>query len=158
MNASPLTPNSSLSFKRPESVLVVIHTENGEVLQLRRCEPADFWQSITGSLAENETPLKAAIREVFEETGLIADDGLVDTGIVNRYPIHPAWRHKFAPDIDENTEYVFSLQLPEKAVIRFDPEEHTESRWLPRTEAAALASSYTDREAIMNLAPAEGEA
>ncbi|HEX6549558.1 MAG TPA: dihydroneopterin triphosphate diphosphatase, partial [Gammaproteobacteria bacterium] len=34
-------------FKRPESVLVVIYTSRGEVLQLRRREPADFWQSVT---------------------------------------------------------------------------------------------------------------
>lgn len=141
-------------FKRPESVLVVIHTSRGEVLQLRRREPADFWQSVTGSLAEHETPLKTAIREVLEETGLIADDGLVDTGITNRYPIHPAWRHKFAPGVSENTEYVFCLQLPGTTEIRLDPAEHTEFRWLPRDAAAAAASSHTDRDAILALVPA----
>ena len=78
MNASPLTPHPPLSYKRPESVLVVIHTERGEVLQLRRREPADFWQSVTGSLHAGETPLQAAIREVREETGLAADAGLTD--------------------------------------------------------------------------------
>lgn len=140
-------------FKRPESVLVVIYTARGEVLQLRRRDPADFWQSVTGSLAEHETPLKAAIREVLEETGLIADDGLVDTSITNRYPIHPAWRHKFAPGVNENTEYVFSLQLPATAAIRLDPAEHGEYRWLPREAAAAAASSHTDRDAIMTVVP-----
>ena len=141
-------------FKRPESVLVVIHTVDGEVLRLHRHEPADFWQSVTGSLAENETPLKAAIREVLEETGLVADDGLVDSGIVNRYPIHPAWRHKFAPDVKENTEHVFALQLPGKTDIQLDPAEHAEYRWLPRDAAAAGASSHTDRDAILALVPA----
>jgi dihydroneopterin triphosphate diphosphatase len=140
-------------YKRPESVLVIIHTAGGEVLQMRRREPADFWQSVTGSLKENETPLKAAVREVLEETGLVADEGLTDTGTVNRYPIHPAWRHKFAPDISENTEYVFSLQLPEKPAVRLDPEEHAEFRWLPRDAAAAGASSHTDRDAILALSP-----
>lgn len=138
-------------YKRPESVLVVIYTACGDVLQLRRRNPTDFWQSVTGSLAENETPVKAAIREVLEETGLVADEGLVDTGIVNRYPIHPAWRHRFAPDVQENTEYVFSLQLPDQAPIQLDSGEHVEYRWLPRDAAAAAASSYTDRDAILAL-------
>lgn len=140
-------------YKRPESVLVVIYTAHGDVLQLRRREPADFWQSVTGSLAENETTVKAAIREVQEETGLAADEGLVDTGVINRYPIHPAWKHKFAPDVQENTEYVFSLQLPDKRPIQLDSGEHVEYRWLPRDAAAAGASSYTDRDAILALLP-----
>jgi dihydroneopterin triphosphate diphosphatase len=140
-------------YKRPESVLVVIHTSGGNVLQLRRREPPDFWQSVTGSLGDNETPLRAALREVMEETGLVADDGLIDTGIVNRYPIHPAWRHKFSPDVSDNTEYVFSLQLPEKPAIRLDPAEHLEYRWLLRAAAAAGASSHTDRDAILALVP-----
>lgn len=140
-------------FKRPESVLIIVHTTQGEVLQLRRHEPADFWQSVTGSLAEHETPLKAAIREVLEETGLVADDGLTDSGVTNRYPIHPAWQHKFAPGVKENTEHVFSLQLPARTGIRLDPAEHSEYRWLPRDAAAAAASSHTDRDAIMALVP-----
>ncbi|MGH8284077.1 MAG: dihydroneopterin triphosphate diphosphatase [Gammaproteobacteria bacterium] len=147
-----------VEFKRPESVLVVIYAEHGKVLQLRRREPPDFWQSVTGSLKRDETSLQAANREVREETGLQADAGLTDSGIINRYPIHPAWRTKFAPEVKENTEYVFSLRLPAITAIRLDPAEHVEYRWLPRSEAAALVSSHTDREAILKLVPAEREA
>lgn len=140
-------------YKRPESVLVVIHTARGEVLQLRRREPQDYWQSVTGSLLEHETPLQAARREVREETGLIADAGLADSGIVNRYPIHPAWRAKFAPDVSNNTEYVCVLSLDKKLDISLETEEHLEYRWLPRDQAAAQASSHTDRDAILSLVP-----
>lgn len=153
MDASPLTPNSSLFYKRPESVLVVIHTARGEVLQLRRREPADFWQSVTGSLQDKETPRQAALREVREETGFLADAHLTDSGIVNRYPIHPAWQAKYAPGIRENTEYVFSFQLPAIDAVRLNPREHAGYRWLPRDEAAAQAGSCTDREAILVLVP-----
>ncbi|HEV2110242.1 MAG TPA: dihydroneopterin triphosphate diphosphatase [Gammaproteobacteria bacterium] len=140
-------------FKRPESILVVIHTMSGEVLRLLRHEPAGFWQSVTGSLLENETPLKAALREVREETGLDAGMDLTDSGIVNRYPTHPAWRHRYSPQVRENIEYVFSLLLPERVAVTLAPAEHAEYRWLPRTKAAELAASHTDRDAILTLVP-----
>jgi dATP pyrophosphohydrolase len=140
-------------FKRPESVLVVIHTAVGEVLRLLRREPDGFWQSVTGSLSLNETPLKAALREVREETGLDAGAGLTDSGVINRYPIHPAWRHRYAPQVEANTEYVFSLLLPERMEITLDLAEHMEYRWLPRDAASELAASATDRDAILGLVP-----
>lgn len=140
-------------FKRPESVLVIVHTGDGEVLQLRRREPPDYWQSVTGSLEPGESPLKAALRELREETGLDGGAGLADAGFINRYPIHPAWRHRFAPDVTENTEYVFHLELPARSEVRLCP-EHVEYRWLPREQAAAAASSDTDRAAILALLPA----
>jgi dATP pyrophosphohydrolase len=141
-------------FRRPDSVLVVVYTGDGQVLRLRRREPKDFWQSVTGSLSEYETPFKAAQREVREETGLVADAGLADAAIVNRYPIHPAWRHKYAAEVRENTEHVFSLLLPEICSITLDPEEHLEYRWLLREQAAELAGSATDSAAILGLVPA----
>ena len=132
---------------------MVVYTARAEVLRLLRREPVGFWQSVTGSLAPGETPLKAAIRELREETGLDAAAGLTDSGTINRYPIHPAWRHRYAPQVQENTEYVFSLLLPEAVGIALSPEEHLEYRWLPREAAAELAASASDRAAILALVP-----
>ncbi|MGH8320783.1 MAG: dihydroneopterin triphosphate diphosphatase [Gammaproteobacteria bacterium] len=146
-----------VQFKRPESVLVVIYSDQSEVLRLCRRDPPDFWQSVTGSLKGDETPLQAAMREVREETGLLADVGLTDSGIINRYLIHPVWRPKFAPDVKENIEHIFSLRLPAITAIHINPAEHVAYRWLPRDAAARLASSRTDREAILKLVPPESE-
>jgi len=134
-------------------VLIVVHTDDGQVLQLLRREPPGFWQSVTGSLREGETPLKAARRELREETGLDGESGLVDGGFINRYPIHPAWRHRYAPEVMENTEYVFHLPLPRSCAVTLSP-EHIDSRWLPREAAAKAAGSDTDRAAILALLPA----
>ncbi len=142
---------SAVAFKRPESVLVVVHTSQGEVLQLRRREPADFWQSVTGSLNPGESPLAAARRELREETGLAADAGLADTGVINRYPIHPAWRHRYSPEVRENLEHVFTLALPERMAVHISHSEHVGYVWLPYVEAAARAGSATDRAAILGL-------
>lgn len=146
---------ASNSFKRPESVLVLVHTVAGEVLLLRRRTPADFWQSVTGSLEWEETPGQAARRELREETGLNADDTIpADCHITNHYPILPAWRSRYAPDVTHNTEHVFSVVLPVCMAVRLDPREHLEYRWLGRDAALALASSHTDRDAILARVPA----
>lgn len=136
-----------MPFKRPESVLIVVCTRGGDVLLLRRREPPDFWQSVTGSLGWDETPDEAARRELFEETGLDAA-GLVDCHQQYRFPIHTVWRHRYAPDVRENLEHVFLLPLPGPIAVRLAPAEHTEYLWLPAAEAAERCFSWTNARAI----------
>lgn len=58
-------------YKNPNSVLVVIYTKNtNRVLMLQRQDDPEFWQSVTGSLADRETPFLTALREVKEEIGV----------------------------------------------------------------------------------------
>ena len=140
-------------MKRPESVLVVVHTRGGEVLLLRRREPADWWQSVTGSLEHGETALHAAQRELREETGLASDADLEDAGIVNRFEIIEPWRAKYAPGVTHNTEHVFRLALAAVTAIVLEPREHSEFVWLPKAEALERATSPTDRAAIAALVP-----
>ncbi|MGF1546611.1 MAG: dihydroneopterin triphosphate diphosphatase [Thiotrichales bacterium] len=135
-------------WKRPESVLVVVHTVAGEVLLLRRREPADFWQSVTGSLEWGETAADAARRELLEETG-IAPVVLEDCHIWRQFPIIPPWRARYAPDANENREHWFRVCLPARLTPRLDPTEHTEFIWLPRAAAAAQVWSWTNRDAIL---------
>ena len=137
--------------KRPESVLVVVYTRAGEVLMLRRTRPAGFWQSVTGSLEWGESPRQAAERELFEETGLRSGGRLVDCRVQVRFPIVRAWRDRYAPNVRFNLEHRFRLQLPGRRLIRIDPDEHREYRWLPQPRAARLASSWTNRDAILQL-------
>src|SRR5205814_7957128 len=55
-------------FRRPESVLVVVHTPKLDCLLLERADPRGFWQSVTGTLGWSETPAECAAREIDEET------------------------------------------------------------------------------------------
>lgn len=139
-------------FKRPESVLVVVYTLTGKVLLLRRADDASFWQSVTGSLKwEESRPRQAAERELREETGLETTSALRDLGIVNRYVILPRWRLRYAPDVLENIEHVFSLALSEETDINVAPAEHIGYGWFSFDVAAAKVFSWTNREAILKV-------
>ncbi len=137
-------------FKRPESVLVVIHTPACEILLLERVHPRGFWQSVTGSLEAGERPFQAALREVAEETGMsIRPEQLRDWHHTNRFRILPEWRARYAPEVTHNTEHVFSLCVPAPFPARLSPDEHADQVWLPREQAIERASSWTNRAAIL---------
>jgi len=138
---------SAPGFRRPESVLVVVCTAGGEVLLLERVRPAGWWQSVTGSLDEGESPSQAAVRELVEETGLDAA-GLEDLRLQARFPIHPDWRHRFAPEVSENLEHAFVLRLPGRRDIRLEEGAHVRFEWLSAERAVERATSGTDRQAI----------
>ncbi len=140
-------------FKIPESVLVVIHTPQREVLLLERADHPGFWQSVTGSLdAPDEVLARTAAREVLEETGIAADAAdFRDWGVANSYEIYPAWRARYAPGVTRNTEHVFSLCVARGTPVALSPREHTACQWLPWLEAADRCFSPSNAEAILML-------
>lgn len=137
-----------MTYKRPESVLVVIHTHKEKVLLLNRKDVPGYWQSITGSLEEGESPQQAAIREVLEETGIEVSKNLVDCNTHNLFTIPPAWKHRYAPDVVYNKEHVFTLCLPKRIPIIINDDEHSEYIWLSKSEAIKRISSSTNRDAV----------
>ena len=145
--------------KIPESVLVVIHTPALDVLLIRRVgdapEGGPFWQSVTGSkdtLQENFRT--TAVREVWEETGIAADaPGCVlrDWCLENVYSIYPQWLHRYAPGVRENTEHIFSLEVPEGTAVQLSPREHVAWQWLGWRDAALACYSPSNAEACLLL-------
>lgn len=144
-----------MPYKIPESVLVVIHTADLQVLLIERADKPGYWQSVTGSLDAVDEPLLAtAARELFEETGIVADGetiALRDWHLSNIYTIYPVWRHRYAPGVTENTEHVFSVEVPRDTVITLSPREHLNHVWLPHRDAADKCFSSSNAEAILQL-------
>lgn len=142
-------------YKIPESVLVVIHTADLQVLLIERAGNPGFWQSVTGSLDAPDEPLLAtATRELFEETGIVADGETIvlrDWQLSNIYEIYPVWRHRYAPGVTQNTEHVFSVEVPRGTPILLSPREHTAHVWLPYLEAADKCFSSSNAEAVLQL-------
>ncbi|HUW97811.1 MAG TPA: dihydroneopterin triphosphate diphosphatase [Acidiferrobacter sp.] len=145
------------SFKRPESVLVVIFTARGEVLLLRRSDHAAFWQSVTGSLEWDEEDLLAvAQREAAEETGIVTAHGWRDWEVSHQYEIFPHWRYRYEPGITRNIEHVFSLELADQVAVSLHPGEHEECEWVSWPVAVARVSSASNRWALEVLGRERG--
>jgi dATP pyrophosphohydrolase len=162
---------SAKPYKIPESVLVVIHTEDLNVLMIERADRPGFWQSVTGSKDAKDEPLQeTAIREVAEETGIrivqaapeqgdrtseartcVSVAHLHDWQLSNVYEIYPAWGYRYAPGVTRNTEHVFGLRVPRDIPVVLSPREHMNFMWLPWREAADKCFSASNAEAILQL-------
>ncbi|MCG7657376.1 dihydroneopterin triphosphate diphosphatase [Wielerella bovis] len=135
--------------KLPISVLVLLHDYHGNVLLLNRLNPPDFWQSVTGSLDDiNEPPFQAALREVFEETGIILPQSVLrDWYYCTEYEIYAHWRHRYADGVTHNMEHWFSAAIDVDTPIVLS--EHSAYQWLPAHQAAEKVFSPSNREIIL---------
>ena len=135
-------------YKIPESVLVVIHTADLQVLLIERADRPGYWQSVTGSLDAADEPLPdAAARELFEETGL--------TGIALGEPV---WSHDFTVEWDAADHDTGHAVFYTATVDPFEPsnsnwteDEHVdvlEHRWWSLAELLATTEAYEPRELI----------
>lgn len=150
--------SDTLSYKIPQSVLVVIHTPELDVLLIERAKQPGFWQSVTGSKDALDEPwADTARREVLEETGIaigtaqVPEAALEDWAVENIYEIYPIWRHRYGPGVTHNTERVFGLCVPRGTPVTLAPREHTQYVWLPWREAADRCFSPSNAEAILQL-------
>ncbi len=145
-----------MAYKTPESVLVVIHTPDLQILLLERSDHPGWWQSVTGSLETGETPEQTAIREISEETGLQAGYySLHNWKYRNHYEIYDCYRHRYAPHVTHNTEHVFSLCVPAPLDITLCRDEHLQYRWLSADTAAETCFSPSNQAAIRLLSERE---
>ncbi|WP_412973337.1 dihydroneopterin triphosphate diphosphatase [Glaciecola sp. MF2-115] len=143
-----------MQLKRPESVLVVIRDEHNQVLIMQRDDDANFWQSVTGTIEQGESPLNAAYRELAEETGIVLpkeQHPIVDCRRINQFKIRSVWLHRYPSGTKFNNEYVFSVQVPSGSPITLT--EHTDFSWTSKQDAMQRVWSDSNREAIAQFVP-----
>ncbi|MFC3034738.1 dihydroneopterin triphosphate diphosphatase [Pseudoalteromonas fenneropenaei] len=144
-----------MTQRQPYSVLVVIYNQSHEFLLLQRSDDPLFWQSVTGGIDQGETPLQTAYRELKEETGIDAKAlglEIVAHDHVNHYEIRPEWRHRYSANDYINTEYVFSIQVPNATLVTLNPNEHLNYCWLDAQQALDKVWSASNRDEIAALA------
>ena len=148
---------SEVRYKTPVSALVLIHTADLQVLLLERADKPGFWQSVTGSIEQGETPRQAAIREVAEDTGLDAlQFRFEDWHASNVYEIYEHWRYRYAPGVTHNTEHLFGLELPDPLPVQLAPAEHLRYEWVDWRDAAKKVFSWTNVDALKRLGERHG--
>jgi len=139
------------SYKIPISILVVIYSNEFNTLLLHRADKKNYWQSITGSIEKNESPIEAAKREVFEEIGIdININTLQDWKLNHQYEIYSHWRHRYAPNITHNNEHTFGLRVAKDTPIIISS-EHTDYEWVNIEEAKKRVFSWTNVVAMEKL-------
>ena len=139
-------------YKRPESILIVVHDPSGMILLLERADIKNFWQSVTGSLRWGERPRQAAVRELTEETGISAVDTLLDWHRAVYFEIIEQFKQRYPPDTHQNLEHMFSLQVETDQPVTVNPCEHVGYVWKPYSEAQDIVWSWSNRAAIEAVA------
>jgi dATP pyrophosphohydrolase len=138
--------------KIPISTQIIVFTNQKQILLLQRKDNPNYWQSVTGSLEMNEAPRDCAIRELYEETNLNANQyNFFPLGQMNQYSIYPEWRHRYEEGVNNNTEHLFALQLPKKENIIINKEEHLSYKWLNLEDAIKKVFSWTNRKALIKF-------
>ena len=139
-------------------MLVVIHSDELDVLLLERADAPGFWQSVTGSKdSPGEALVETCVREVEEETGIaigspeVPRAALCDWRLANTYEIYPRWRRRYAPGVTTNVEHVFGLCVDRGVDVRVSPREHLRFQWLDWRAAADRCFSPTNAAAIRQL-------
>lgn len=108
----------------------IIYSKNGEhrYLLIRRCSSylTGTWQMVTGGIQEPETAVQAALREIFEETGLVPSK-FYSADAVEIFYLKTKDKIAFVP--------VFLAFVDELNSVTLCPLEHDGYEWLSFEEA-----------------------
>lgn len=141
LNAHMVFLEEPLDFDPQLEVVACYLQYKNEILFLKRCALVPWphtWGLPAGKIKDNQIPLQAIVREIFEETGLVvSQDALV------------LLKTLYVRDAQKNFVYhVFKCELSDKpTTITLAPDEHTEYQWLTPEEALA----------VFDLVPGEDE-
>ena len=138
---------------RPETlrlIKVLVHDGRRVLLLHRRPERGNFWQPITGSMEERESPIETARREIREETGQSAEPVPLD--LTQSFMIESQYlaaRGYASPIIA--SEICFETRIDSRLPVTIDPAEHDAWAWFTFAEAYERIQWTDDREALERL-------
>lgn len=139
-------------MRAPFQILAIPYriTKQGLLFCVLHRADVDQWQFISGGGEDDETPLQAAKREIFEESGIYAEN-IIQLCSVCSIPtdIFPKkYLYNWPKDTYVVPEYSFGFACTED--IRLS-HEHTECIWLPYKEARKKLEWDSNRTALYEL-------
>ena len=116
---------------------------------LRRSD-SEYWQFIAGGGEDEETPLEAARREIFEEGGVKADNIIQLTSLcyVQVDIFRKRHLYNWPKDMYVVPEYAFGFECIGDIVLSH---EHTECIWLTYDEARSKCKWDSNKTALYEL-------
>jgi dATP pyrophosphohydrolase len=139
--------------RAPFQVLVYPYRQVGDeefkYVLLKRSDRG-FWQGIAGGGEDSETPLEAARRETFEETGIPPDSAFLQLDTVEPIPV-TAFKDSYlwGEDVYVVPQYCFGVLVEDDRLLL--SAEHTTYRWLGYEEAYRLLRYDGNKTALWEL-------
>jgi lipoyl(octanoyl) transferase len=130
-------------------IKAMLHDGERVLLLHRRPERGNFWQPVTGTIEDGESPLDAARREVIEETGCEAL--LEEIGLEQSFMIESQFLSSRLGTPVIASEIAFASPLDGGIPIRMDASEHDAYGWFTFPEAYERIRWTDDREALERL-------
>lgn len=117
---------------------------------LFRRSDSEYWQFIAGGGEDEETPLEAARREIFEEGGVKADNIIQLTSLcyVQVDIFRKRHLYNWPKDMYVVPEYAFGFECIGDIVLSH---EHTECIWLTYDEARSKCKWDSNKTALYEL-------
>ncbi len=130
-------------------VKVLVHDGERVLLLHRRAERGNFWQPITGSIEDGESPDQTARRELAEETGHTGEPQALD--LRQSFLIESQFLESRYPAPIIASEVGFVARIDSRAPIQLDAVEHDTYGWFTFAEAYERIRWSDDREALEHL-------
>ncbi|MFH1917076.1 MAG: NUDIX domain-containing protein [Nanoarchaeota archaeon] len=124
-----------------------------EYLLLKRIpEKGGFWQPPCGGVEPSETIEKAALRELFEETGITKEQIVQQIPDVHQFTMNK--HYLTGEEMPVITEHVIGLEVGEDVLVSFERNihaEHEEYCWVGFEEALRLLKWENNEAAFRKL-------
>ncbi|RPI17520.1 MAG: NUDIX pyrophosphatase [Ignavibacteriae bacterium] len=111
-----------------------------------------YWQFIAGGAEDDETPIETAMRETFEEAGILPSDNLYELESFSTIPVTGVTGEQgfiWGEDVYLLPQYCFALEMLNKD-IKISA-EHTEYKWTCYNDAYELLNWQSNKNALWEL-------
>ena len=139
--------------RAPFNVLIFPYINTGnnefEYALLKRADMG-FWQEISGGGEDGETPLEAARRETYEETGIPRDSEFIQLDTVFPVPVTEfAVGNLWGNNVYVIPQYTFGVRVNNRQIKL--SHEHTEYKWLKYEQAYDMVKFDGNKIALWEL-------